>query len=239
MATINMILQGKGGVGKSLVASLLTQHLLESGKDVCCVDTDPVNATFAGYRNFNVTALDIMNGDDIDPRRFDTLVELMLALPDETEMVIDNGAATFVPLASYLADNEVFQMLDETGHQINLHTVITGGQALPDTLSGLNSLLKAFNVPIYIWLNGYFGQINTNGKNFEEFKVYRENIHRLAALIRIPMKKKETFGRDLETLLTEKMSFQEAQESTLPIMTRQRLKMVWKEIQTELSASGL
>ena len=71
MATINMILQGKGGVGKSLVASILTQHFLESGKDVCCVDTDPVNATFAGYQKFNVTALDIMNDNDIDSRRFD------------------------------------------------------------------------------------------------------------------------------------------------------------------------
>lgn len=239
MATINMILQGKGGVGKSLVASLLTQHLLESGKDVSCVDTDPVNATFAGYNNFNVTALDIMSGDDIDPRRFDTLVELMLSLPDESEMIIDNGAATFVPLASYLADNEVFQMLDESGHNINLHTVVTGGQALPDTLGGLNSLLKTFQVPIYIWLNGYFGQICMNGKNFEEFKIYRDNAHRLAALVRIPQKKKETFGQDLESLLTARMSFQEAQETALPIMTRQRLKMFWTEMKQELSNCGL
>ncbi|NDV28786.1 conjugal transfer protein TraL [Desulfovibrio sp. JC010] len=239
MAKINMILQGKGGVGKSLVASLLTQYLLESGKEISCVDTDPVNATFAGYKSFNVTALDIMKDDDIDPRRFDKLVELMLALPDDAEMVIDNGAATFVPLASYLSENEVFEMLDETGIEINLHTVITGGQALPDTLTGLNSLVKTFHVPIYIWLNNYFGSISRKDKNFESFKVYRENSHRIAALIRLPQKKKETFGKDLENLLTAKMSFDEAQESTLPIMTRQRLKMIWKEVQQELSNSGL
>ncbi|MBI9112331.1 conjugal transfer protein TraL [Maridesulfovibrio ferrireducens] len=239
MATINMILQGKGGVGKSLVASLLTQHLLESGKEVHCVDTDPVNATFAGYKSFNVTALDIMNGDDIDPRRFDTLVELMMDLPDDSHMVIDNGAATFVPLASYLADNNVFELLHESGHQINLHTVITGGQALPDTLSGLNSLLKAFDTPIYIWLNGYFGQISLNGKNFEEFKVFTDNTTRFPALIRLPQKKKETFGRDLENLLAVKMSFHDAQESSLPIMTRQRLRMTWNEIRSELEKSNL
>ncbi|NDV26931.1 P-loop NTPase [Desulfovibrio sp. JC010] len=239
MATINAIFQGKGGVGKSLVASFLTQYLLESGKEVCCVDTDPVNATFSGYGRFGVTSLDIMNGDDIDPRRFDTLVELMMALPDEAEMVIDNGAATFVPLASYLADNEVFPMLAEAGHQINLHTVVTGGQALPDTLSGLNSLIKTFQVPIYIWLNGFFGQIARDGKTFEEFKVYKDNSHRLAALVRIPQKKKETFGRDIENLLTAKLSFQEAQESELPIMTRQRLKMFWNEMKTELVTCGM
>lgn len=239
MATINMILQGKGGVGKSLIASLLTQYLLESGKEVSCVDTDPVNATFAGYKEFDVTVLNIMDKEDIDPRRFDKLVELMLALSDEEEMVIDNGAATFVPLASYLAGNKVFEMLEESDIQINLHTVITGGQALPDTLGGLNSLFKTFDVPIYIWLNNYFGPINGNDRNFEEFTVYRENTHRIAALIRLPQKKKETFGKDLENLLTAKMSFDEAQESTLPIMTRQRLKMIWKEVQQELSNSGL
>lgn len=239
MATVNMILQGKGGVGKSLVASLLTQYLLDSGKGVSCVDTDPVNATFAGYKSFDVTALKIMRNDDIDVRRFDKLVELMLALSDDEEMVIDNGAATFVPLASYLAGNKVFEMLDESGIQINLHTVITGGQALGDTLTGLSALIKTFRSPIYIWLNNYFGPISKKEKKFEEFKVYRENTHRIAALIRLPQKKKETFGKDLENLLTAKMSFNEAQESTLPIMTRQRLKMIWKEVQQELSNSGL
>ncbi|WP_319779110.1 conjugal transfer protein TraL [Maridesulfovibrio sp.] len=239
MATINMILQGKGGVGKSLVASILTQHFLESGKDVCCVDTDPVNATFAGYQKFNVTALDIMNDNDIDSRRFDQLVELMMALPDDSEMVIDNGAATFVPLASYLADNDVLGLLYESGHQVNIHSVVTGGQALPDTLNGLRSIINTFEVPIYVWLNRFFGQIVMKGKGFEEFKVYQNNVDRLAALVRIPQKKKETFGKDLENLLTSKITFQEAQDSDLPIMTRQRLKMFWNEMKTELVTCGM
>ncbi|WP_027177419.1 nucleotide-binding protein [Maridesulfovibrio hydrothermalis] len=239
MATINMILQGKGGVGKSLTASFLTQHFLESGKEVCCVDTDPVNATFAGYKNFNVTALDIMNDNDVDPRKFDTLVELMMALPDDSEMVIDNGAATFIPLASYLADNNVLELLADSGHQVNLHSVVTGGQALPDTLNGLRSLINTFDVPIYVWLNSFFGQITRKGKSFEEFKVYQNNTNRLAALVHLPHKKKETFGRDLENLFTARMSFQEAASSTLPIMTRQRLKMFWAEMKQELLTCGL
>jgi P-type conjugative transfer protein TrbG len=46
---IHLTLQGKGGVGKSLVASVLAQYLKEQGKDVRCIDTDPVNRTFAQY----------------------------------------------------------------------------------------------------------------------------------------------------------------------------------------------
>ena len=34
MATINFVLQGKGGVGKSLVATLLTQHYRECGATI-------------------------------------------------------------------------------------------------------------------------------------------------------------------------------------------------------------
>ncbi|WP_455474103.1 nucleotide-binding protein [Bartonella sp. B30(2025)] len=54
MTNIHIVLQGKGGVGKSLVASLVMQYLLENKTDVRGIDTDPVNQTFANYKNFNV-----------------------------------------------------------------------------------------------------------------------------------------------------------------------------------------
>lgn len=51
MAKIHMVLQGKGGVGKSFIASTLAQHKLAKGKKLLCIDTDPVNATFNGFKN--------------------------------------------------------------------------------------------------------------------------------------------------------------------------------------------
>ena len=48
---IHMVLQGKGGVGKSFIAALMAQFLQDRGRDPVCIDTDPVNATFAGYFN--------------------------------------------------------------------------------------------------------------------------------------------------------------------------------------------
>ena len=44
MATIHFILQGKGGVGKSMIASMLYQALLHYEKEVQAFDTDPVNS---------------------------------------------------------------------------------------------------------------------------------------------------------------------------------------------------
>ena len=74
MSTVHFVLQGKGGVGKSLIASLLYQYLHQQGRAVTGVDTDPVNATFAGYKELSVQVLNIMEGDDIDQRRFDSLM---------------------------------------------------------------------------------------------------------------------------------------------------------------------
>jgi CO dehydrogenase nickel-insertion accessory protein CooC1 len=41
--TIHLILQGKGGIGKSVVASWLAEFLIGRGQPVCCIDGDPVN----------------------------------------------------------------------------------------------------------------------------------------------------------------------------------------------------
>src|SRR2546427_110092 len=39
--TIHLILQGKGGVGKSVIASWLAEFLISRGRQVRCVDGDP------------------------------------------------------------------------------------------------------------------------------------------------------------------------------------------------------
>ena len=50
MKQIHFILQGKGGVGKSFIASLLAQYLRDrKNGQVVCFDTDPVNPTLSRY----------------------------------------------------------------------------------------------------------------------------------------------------------------------------------------------
>ena len=47
MSNVHIVLQGKGGVGKSLAASMLAQYLTKRGESPLCIDTDPINATLA------------------------------------------------------------------------------------------------------------------------------------------------------------------------------------------------
>ena len=71
MAKIHMLLQGKGGVGKSFIAATLAQYKESKGQKPLCIDTDPVNATFHGYKALDVQRLQIMENDEINPRSFD------------------------------------------------------------------------------------------------------------------------------------------------------------------------
>lgn len=239
---INITLQGKGGVGKSVVASFLTQHYREQGIKPICVDTDPVNQTFAGYKPYDVLRLNIMDGEDINQRAFDELVELIMDTEDpDAVMVVDNGASSFVPLGSYLVSGEVIPMLREAGHEIRLHSVLTGGQALGDTFKGLTSLATNFpDTPIVVWMNEFFGPLEMGGIGIEKSSQYRELAPRIAAQVTLPAVKMETFGHDLKAMLTARQTFADAIASSAnSVMTRQRLKMYWRKVEAGMERAGL
>ena len=240
MPTLHFILQGKGGVGKSLVASLLAQYLRHKDQAVRCFDTDPINATLAGYADLHVDPIEIMQGSDIDPRRFDGLMDRLLHLSEGAHAVVDNGASSFVPLGSYLLENQAVELLCEQGCEVMLHTVVTGGQAILDTLAGLQSLARHFaETPLVVWLNRYFGDIVLDGKAFQEFKVYAECAASMHAVVELPHRKQSLFGRDLEELFARRQTFAAAIASDLPIMTRQRLKTFWRDTVAVLDEARL
>lgn len=235
MAKVHIILQGKGGVGKSVAAAILAQYSTEKGNDPTCIDTDPVNATFHGYKALNVKRLQIMEADEINPRSFDTLVEMIAAA--KGDVIIDNGASSFVPLSHFLISNQVPALLAEMGHQLVVHTVVTGGQALLDTVSGFNQLVSQFpdEAQFVVWLNPFWGPIEHEGKGFEQMKAYTTNKARVSALIQLPALKKETYGRDLSDMLQERLTFDQAvAQDSLTIMTRQRLKIIKGQIYGQL-----
>jgi hypothetical protein len=243
MKTVHMVLQGKGGVGKSLVSSLLCQYL-EKQEQVTAIDTDPVNNTLAGYKALAASRLDIRAGDTIDPRKFDALMEIILRgeeQDDNHHIVIDNGASTFLPLCSYLSENQIMPLLRDAGVRVLLHTVFTGGQAMGDTADGMEALAVTFpDEQLVVWVNRYFGEIARNGKKFEEFSIYKKYSDKFHSLIRLPLKNVQTFGRDLEEMFTRRQTFADAlADDSLSIMTRQRLKIWWNEMSAELDRAQL
>lgn len=237
---VHMVLQGKGGVGKSLIAALIAQFMRDAGQVPVCVDTDPVNATLSGYDELAVKRINLMDGDEINTRRFDDLIEIIAA--SGSDIVVDNGAATFVPLSHYLISNGVPSLLQAMDRELVIHTVITGGQAIFDTLHGFAELAKHFPEPtkFVVWLNPYWGNIEADGKSFQEMKAYKENKGRVAALIEIPQQKEDTFGRDFSELLSRKDTFSKALDgAALPIMQRQRLKIIKDQLYKAMQTSAV
>jgi hypothetical protein len=240
MAKIHMVLQGKGGVGKSMIAAVIAQYKAGKGHKPICIDTDPVNATFEGYQALAVRRLNIMDGDEINTRNFDALVEQIATA--EVDVIIDNGASSFVPLSHYLISNQVPALLQDMGHELVVHTVITGGQALQDTVSGFAQLAGQFPAQCLFvtWLNPYWGAIEHEGKGFEQMKAYANNKARVSAIIQIPPLKAETYGRDFAEMLQARLTFDEALAmGSLTIMTRQRLKIVKGQLFAQLENSAV
>jgi hypothetical protein len=240
MATIHFIQQGKGGVGKSVIASFLYQVLHHQGKDVVAFDTDPVNATLMGYREFTAVQVDIVRQGQVDTRAFDELLEGLYNLPEDSHAVVDNGASSFLALGNYMKDIGLIQLLEEKGHQVFFHSVVTGGQAIGDTITGLKVLADGFPAtPIVVWLNPFFGEIRLDGKEFEEFKIYQEYASQFHAIIQLPHVNKDTLGRDLEELFAKRQSFEIAIASCQYIAVRSRLKRYWEQLIAIVEQAGI
>jgi hypothetical protein len=240
MATSHWILQGKGGVGKSFIASAIFQFLLQKGIAVGAIDTDPVNHTLVGYKEFNATAFNIMVDNNVDARKFDSIIDSILDAAPDQHLIIDNGASSFIPLLSYLKENNAFDILLDNGHTVFLHTVITAGQAMLDTFSGLKSLCDNFQgVSIVLWVNLFWGEIKQNGLYFEDFAIYQEIKNKIYSIINIPNLNPSTFGKDVSELLSRKQTFESAINSSLPIMERQRLATFWKKLIAAIEQGNL
>lgn len=237
MRQVHFTLQGKGGVGKSFVASLLTQYLRAQGESVVVVDTDPVNATISGYGAFKAQRLALMEGGTLVERNFDALMERVVR--EDAHFVVDNGAATFLPLSYYLAENDAINLIAEHGKQVVIHTVVTGGQALRDTLAGLASLVEQMpdQARIVVWLNEFFGDIEADGKGFEEMRVYRDNRERIHGIVHIARQTGSTFGKDVQLMLDGKLTFDEAAASPdVGLMAKSRLSQVKKALFDQVAA---
>jgi hypothetical protein len=227
--SIHMSLQGKGGVGKSLVSSILAQYFVARGRDVRCFDTDPVNRTLFQYKSLNVERVDLLDEGTIDHKVYDDLFDRLLT--EDATFVIDNGASTFIQLWRYLLEWRAAESLAERGKKLYIHTVITGGQALVDTLHGFHSLAASGSEQnIIVWLNEYFGRIERDGKRFDQMGAFLESKSRVYGSVHLPRRNPDTFGRDMEDVISRKLTIDEAiKEGPFSLVAKQRMKIMQRD----------
>jgi hypothetical protein len=233
---VHLVLQGKGGVGKTLVASMLAQYLTEAGSPIRSYDTDPVNSSFAAITALAARPIDLLEGEQINSLEIDRLVNEWIG--GEGDVIVDNGAAGFVPMSKYLIENEVSEVLAAHGMEMVIHTIVAGGGSMLDTLRGLASVIQNYPpaVKLVVWANEYFGPLRAEGIDFEDTKVYRENRERIGGIVRLA-KLNPHHGRNVLEMLDQKLTFTEViDRPDTMVIAKQRLTMVKRDIFSQIAA---
>lgn len=233
--TIHLILQGKGGMGKSIVASWLAEFLGKRGQRVRCIDGDPVNRSFGQYKAFSAERLDLLNADGVlDRTRYDRLFERFLA--EDAVFVLDSGATAFLPFWSYLVEADLIGTLRDAGRSVYIHVPIAGGEMLNDTLLGFKTLAEsASEQNLIVWINEYFGSVERDGKTFNQMQVYLDNQRKVLTAIAIPQRSPDTFGHTIRCMREKKLTFEEAIKSEeFFIVDKSRLFRVQTELFAQL-----
>lgn len=239
MNTIHFVMMGKGGVGKSLIAVTLAQYLAKLERPLNCVDLDPTSPTFKQFGALNVEHISIADNEaNIDPTRFDILMENILK--SDTDWVIDTGAPTFLPLVNYLAANEVFSFLVESGRRVVIHSPLVGGVAMHETVSGLKAILQMSDCPIVVWENEFFGPVALNGKRFIQTTGYEQFKSRVLGVVLLEKKDHKTAEADLRSMHARRLTWNEADEDDgFMTMQRNRLKIMRRDIDGQLDKIDL
>jgi hypothetical protein len=232
-------LNSKGGVGKTTHAVYLVQGLQAAGLPVTAIDADPTSASFAGFRGLGVRRVNLMEGDRINARIFDDIVEEILT--QDMNFVIDTGASGFVELNRYLTRNGIPDHIVDSGKSFVANVIVTGGATFNETSLNLKAIAEQAppSVEIVVWLNGHFGPVAPAGRRFEDLEIYQMTASRIKAVLRLEdhtFSEQSTFGADVKQMMSKGLSFNEVRQSPeFTLMAKARLHRLEQEINGQLS----
>ena len=234
-AVVHLVLQGKGGIGKSVIASWLAEYLLKRGENVRCIDGDPVNRSLTQYKSLNAEKLDLINEEGLIVRmRYDALLERFAS--EHGAFVVDSGSTAFLPLWSYIVETEVVRVLREAGRKLYVHCVVSGGEMLSDSLLGFDTLAKSTpDRNMVVWVNEYFGPVARDGKTFDQMNVFQKHADKVFGSIGIPQRSPDTFGATVLLMREKKLTFDEAIDSSqFMLAQKSRLHIVRRDLYEQL-----
>src|SRR5580658_4184956 len=121
MANIHLIGGEKGGVGKSLVARILAQYMIDNELPFLGFDTDRSHgALMRFYAGFASPVL-------VDRyEALDAIIEAAVAQPDR-RILVDLAAQTHEPLARWMEESGVVELAADTGFALHYWHVMDAG----------------------------------------------------------------------------------------------------------------
>ncbi|WP_019866639.1 P-loop NTPase family protein [Methylovulum miyakonense] len=137
MATIHLIGGEKGGVGKSVLARVLAQYMIDSNIPFIGFDTDRSHgALLRFYADYaSPTVID-------DYQSLDVIMETAVAKPEQ-RILVDLAAQTHHSLATWIDDAGVLELAEELGVTLVYWNVMDSGK---DSVELLSKLLDHYGV---------------------------------------------------------------------------------------------
>ncbi len=128
MAKIHLIGGEKGGVGKSVVARIIAQYLIDKELPFIGFDTDRSHGSLLRFYSAYASPVIVDRYESLD-----AIVEAAIASP-EKRVLVDLAAQTHDPLTRWMEESGVLEMAGESGYDVTYWHVMDSGKDSVDLL---------------------------------------------------------------------------------------------------------
>lgn len=158
MDTAHLMMQSKGGVGKSVISALLAEYFYEKHNGLKIISTGPIHYTLAKYEALNVLKIQHSHkNNQVNQSNFDSVFNNLIS--DEGSILVDTSSNDFLPINDYLIQDELSKLLSENNRQLMIHCPIVYGRSKDETVDCLVEILKNYpDTPVIVWENEFFGK---------------------------------------------------------------------------------
>ena len=229
MAKIHFIGGEKGGVGKSLMARVLAQYLIDRGEPFIGFDTDRSHGALMRFYSGYASPVIVDRYEALD-----AIMEAAVEQPDR-RILVDLAAQTHDPLVRWMDDSGVLNLADESGIQIHYWHVMDTGK---DSVDLLRRLLDRFGTSLkYVLVRN-----QVRGNDFGVLEQSGEQARALGLGAKIVSVKRLHDGA-INRIDATSSSFWNAKNgdnhAALGLMDRQRVKMWLRDVYRDLDDVGV
>jgi hypothetical protein len=231
MANIHLIGGEKGGVGKSVVARVLAQYMIDKKLPFVGFDTDKSHGSLIRFYSDFASPMLIDSYESLD-----TMVELASENPGE-RVLVDLAAQTHERLVKWMDESGVLEALGELGLSLTYWHVMDSGK---DSVMLLKNLFDRFGSR----LNYVIVLNQLRGENFDLFEKSTEKLQAEGFRARV-VSLKRLNQEVIAKIDAENSSFWAAQQKGalngkgLGILQRQRVKVWLQHAYEQLDAVGV
>ena len=230
MTNIHLIGGEKGGVGKSLMARVLAQYMIDRGIPFTGFDTDRSHGALLRFYTGYATPLQVDRYEALD-----SIIESAVDHP-ERRVLVDLAAQTHEPLVKWMDESGVLNLAAEMDLGIHYWHVMDSGK---DSVDLLTKLLDRFSTGVHYVL--VRNQVRGNDFNVLEQSGEQARAMGLGAHVVTVKRLHESVVNAIDATSSSFWSAKNVAEGSagLGLMDRQRVKMWLRDIYREIDDVGV